>query len=727
MALAIHSRGPRTLFRVFAAGLASVVVGGLLAVLPAQIAVAATLTVTNCNDSGAGSLRQAVLDAASGDTIGFALPISCTGIIYPLSTIDITTNLTITGAGGAVQLQEVYDTLVFQVASGVTANLSQLFIGGRNDGVLAGGLGGGIDNAGGTLNITDCTLADNVADRTNGGAIDNEGGTVNISNSVLEDNGTFGNFLGSTGGAIYNSGTLTVTDSNINSNAEQGGGAGGGIYNTGTATITGSTVANNTESGGNGGGIDNAGGTVTVTDSTVANNVAIQGNGGGIDNEHGTLTVTNSTVSGNVVQGAVGGGGGISNDAGTTTVSNSTVSSNRAGVFGGGGLYRAGGTLTTAATIVADSLSGGDCSAGITDHGYNLDDDGSCGFSAGTDISDTNPLLDPLGLHNNGGPTVTVALEPGSPAIGAVTKAALCSTPDQRGNPRATPCDIGAYQTPAPQVITITSTAPVNAVIGGPAYSLTANGGGSGNPVTFAVDATSTSGCSMSGLATVSFSAPVGTCVIDANQVGNTDYVAAPEVQQSFSVAQASQAITFTSTAPSGAIVGGASYTVMATGGGSGNPVIFTIDLSSTSGCVIAGAVVTFPAPVGTCVIDANQVGNTGYSAGPQVQQVFSVLPNTPPPPTFHITNLFVPHATRGQAYSVQLQAIDGKAPYKNWKILKGLGLLPKGLTLSKTTGVLSGTPGLKDPPAGYAFVVQVSDSSKPHQSTSQLLVLSLS
>jgi hypothetical protein len=78
--------------------------------------------------------------------------------------------------------------------------------------------------------------------------------------------------------------------------------------------------------------------------------------------------------------------------------------------------------------------------------GYNRDDDGSCGFS-GTSLSGTPAGLDPRGLQNNGGPTQTIALEPGSAAIGHVTDPADCPATDQRGYPRTVPCDIGAYET----------------------------------------------------------------------------------------------------------------------------------------------------------------------------------------------------------------------------------------------------------------------------------------
>jgi hypothetical protein len=130
----------------------------------------------------------------------------------------------------------------------------------------------------------------------------------------------------------------------------------------------------------------------------------------------------------------------------------------------------------------------------------------------------------------------------------------------------------------------------------------------------------------------VSFTGP-GSCVIDANQAGNTTYSAAPQVQQKLTVAavvtKAPQAIAFTSAPPASPTVGG-SYTVTASGGKSGNAVTFTIDASSTSGaCSIAAAVVSFTGP-GSCVIDANQAGNTTYSAAPQVQQKLTIVATSP-------------------------------------------------------------------------------------------------
>src|SRR5258708_5194675 len=89
-----------------------------------------------------------------------------------------------------------------------------------------------------------------------------------------------------------------------------------------------------------------------------------------------------------------------------------------------------------------------------------------------------------------------------------------------------------------------------------------------------------------------------------------------------------SQSISFTSVPPSAPAAGG-TYVVAARGGGSGNPVTFSIDLSSTSSaCSISGSTVTFR-QLGSCVIDANQAGSGKYQAAPQAQQTITVSAHT--------------------------------------------------------------------------------------------------
>jgi parallel beta-helix repeat protein len=253
-------------------------------------------------------------------------------------------------------------------------------------------------------------------------------------------------------------------------------------------------------------------------------------------------------------------------------------------------------------------------------------------------VAPASPVTQPV--SGGGHPPIAVGdyhLQAASPAIdsansGAPSEPSLdldgnsrvdyAGTPNTGTGPR-TYDDRGAYeyQLPVPQTITFTSTAPTNAVYAGPTYTPTATGGASGNPVVITIDASASTICSISA-GVVSFIG-VGTCVIDANQAGGYGYDPAPQVQQSFAVGKANQIVTFTSTAPSDAVVGGPTYTPTATGGASGNPVVISLDVTST-GCSVNAGIVSFTA-VGTCIILADQAGNDLYNTAPQVQQTIPV------------------------------------------------------------------------------------------------------
>jgi Bacterial Ig domain len=173
------------------------------------------------------------------------------------------------------------------------------------------------------------------------------------------------------------------------------------------------------------------------------------------------------------------------------------------------------------------------------------------------------------------------------------------------------------------QMITFTSTEPAAAHVGGTGYEVTATGGASGNDIMFGIDPTASAVCSISG-STISFD-HVGTCIVTANQAGNADWNAAVQVQQSFAVGKGDQAIEFTSTAPSAAVVGGATYDPTATATAtSSQPVVLAIDASSLGACTLSGATVSFVHP-GTCTIDANQSGDADWNAAPEAQQTFAV------------------------------------------------------------------------------------------------------
>jgi hypothetical protein len=157
---------------------------------------------------------------------------------------------------------------------------------------------------------------------------------------------------------------------------------------------------------------------------------------------------------------------------------------------------------------------------------------------------------------------------------------------------------------------------PGSLTVGG-SGSVTASGGASGNAVTFS--STTTGVCTSSGTngSTVT-GVTAGTCIIAADQAGNGNYNAATQVTQSFSVGMADQTISFGS-APTFV---GSSGSVSATGGASGNPVIFSS--TTTAVCTVSGSTVTAVAG-GTCVIAANQAGNANYNAAAQATQSFAV------------------------------------------------------------------------------------------------------
>ena len=225
------------------------------------------------------------------------------------------------------------------------------------------------------------------------------------------------------------------------------------------------------------------------------------------------------------------------------------------------------------------------------------------------------------------------------------------------------------------QTISFTSTPPSPSTIG-ETYAATATGGASGNPVVFSIDGASSVGaCSISGNL-VSF-ANTGTCIIDANQAGNSDYNAAPQVQQIITVTKIDQTITFTST-PTDLAVGG-TYTVSAIGGASGNPVIFSIDASSSSGaCSISGALVSFTG-VGTCIIDANQAGNAQYNAAAQEQQIITL--EILPAPYAPSAVMVVPGA--GQVtVSWSAPAYTGGSPITGYTVTYGLTGSPTNYNL---------------------------------------------
>jgi CSLREA domain-containing protein len=462
-----------------------------------SVARAATYTVNTLQDSSGVantcSLRDAINAAndtpARGSTCttrgsgNDAISFSVTGTITLGSTLPEVTDsqliitgpvapgVTIDGGGipfelglGAPVLQGVQ---VMQVASGAALNINHLTIAdGANSGAT---FGGGIRNNG-TLTVSNSTFSGNECGNLafGGGAIYSEG-TLTVTDSTFSGNACGEVAFG--GGAIYSKGSLTVTGSTFSGNACNQA-LGGAIYNAGSLTVTNTTFSRNGaapfsgESGraGAGGAIYN-GGTTKVTNNTFSDNFGLA-TGGAIYNV-GRLTVTNSTFSGNLTSAGpfAGPGAGIRN-SGTLTVTNSTFSGNGGGA--GGGIFN-DSFASLKNTILATSSGGfatppSNCSGTITDAGYNISDDASCGFAktgSANNGDGVSPLLSTAGLADNGGPTQTIALQEGSPAIDAIPLADCADQAappqrinnDQRGflrpDDREGFCDIGAYESNA--------------------------------------------------------------------------------------------------------------------------------------------------------------------------------------------------------------------------------------------------------------------------------------
>lgn len=440
--------------------------------------MAATWTVTSPGDDGsAGTLRYAIANAASGDTINFNLSYPAT--ITLSSTISIGTNLTITGPGSAnLSISGGNAVQVFNVSGAITVNISDVTI--ENGKTLD--YGAGIENSGATLKLTDDVFSGSVAGSVNssnypvggGAALANtNNGTVVISSCTFSGNEAI------QGGALNNaSGIVTITDSTVTGNTSSS--YGGGVLNSGTMTITNSTISANNNAY-PGGGAYNFG-SMAISDSTFSGNSAGY-DGGGVAN-NGTLTVVNSTFFGNNANN--GPGGGISNGdngSGTAEVSFTTFAANQTGssAYTGGAVASLAGSVVLKGTILANSYTypkptpNADCYVGpssyavppgtISSSGYNLSDDSSCAsfLTAAGDMNITSAGLDPNGLQNNGGPTQTVALLSNSPALDAIPDSACTDLngsaviTDQRGavRPQGAGCEVGAFELVPPDIAAI--------------------------------------------------------------------------------------------------------------------------------------------------------------------------------------------------------------------------------------------------------------------------------
>jgi len=263
---------------------------GLLAA--AQVARADNHVVTNANDDGDGSLRQAIADATDGDTITFAGDYT----IYLNNPLTITNRLTIDGSGHTVTVSGDSgddgspNVRIFYIGSSGVVTLTYLSIVSgttpNGDWTCPTYCGGGIYNDGGMLTIENSTFSGNSAGI--GGGIFN-GGTLTVINSIVSGNSA----TSDSGGGIHNNGALTVQNSTLSNNSAEY--CGGSLTNGGVLTVISSTISGNSTDLGNGGGICN-GRVLTIQNSTLFGNSAYYG-GGGIDSGGigAILTIQDST------------------------------------------------------------------------------------------------------------------------------------------------------------------------------------------------------------------------------------------------------------------------------------------------------------------------------------------------------------------------------------------------------------------------------------------------
>lgn len=460
--------------------------------------------VMECSEA---ALRAAM---SGGGHVTFA----CDGTILISSTVVLRTNTFLDAAGHHITIQGS-GVMLFQVSQNVKFSLANL--------KLTGGsavAGGGINNAGGSVNATNCVFSGNVA--SEGGAICNSGtllvdhctftvdsvaGSNGLPGSCYYEPGGSGNEAA--GGAICNFGTLTISRCMFNNNSvvagsgaygymgyhgdpgmsgggggsggAGGNGNGGALYNAGTARVISSTFADDSGKGGNGGagadGGPNYGGPGSGGNG---GNGGAGGNGVGAIFNSGDIQIINCTfapnsgspgyggTAGNGAEGNLGGSGGAGGNGGSGVgalyslssscwITNCTFTGNSgmSGTGGGGGTAGrtdypygdygggpgaagssgsgTGAINATSAKLINTLLAANSSNNGsFTDGGHNF-------------LSGADPKLGPLA--DNGGPTLTMALLPGSPAIDAGSAVGAPAT-DQRGVPRpqGAGVDIGAFE-----------------------------------------------------------------------------------------------------------------------------------------------------------------------------------------------------------------------------------------------------------------------------------------
>jgi len=395
------------------------------------------------------------------------------------------------GRGGAGMGGVIYNErgTLHSIGTHFFSNTAQGGVPDSSGGLDGAAFGGAVYSTNGTIDLENCVLSTNttvvgpsprntVPGPAGGGAVYIEGGTASLVTTVLSynqsqgDHGMGGATEGN-GGAIFNLGQLDVTNCTFLSNVVTGGagrgtsraGTGGAIHNLSNVTAVNTTFDKNSATGGHGFGDFQAG-------SAGAN-----GDGGGIYST-GAVVMLNCTLFQNTAfggdganfaglpqtDGGAGRGGAIYASGGSVGATNLSFFINAAeggrggvsrsdGVSQGGAIYVSTGAVATILnTILANSFPGSNCFGTLTDGGHNISSDASCNFTSAGSLNSTDPELGPFGDY--GGPTATITLLAGSPAIDA-GDAGACPATDQRGisRPYGAGCDIGAFESAPPYTV----------------------------------------------------------------------------------------------------------------------------------------------------------------------------------------------------------------------------------------------------------------------------------
>jgi hypothetical protein len=459
-------------------------------------AAAATFTVNRMDDvnlsGGLGcpadcTLRAAInaANAAPGEDVVEIPPgVYLLDPSFFFRRLVITDDIRILGAGASSTVIDAQQgDQVFHV-DGVKAFFSDVTIRGGNATTGVTHTGAGIENTEGNVTIVNSILTDNIAAES-GSAIHNSGGTLIVKNTLITKNSS------QDGQAIANTGIATIEDSVLKDN--EGGALSNDSLHIDTPpaelSLLRSTVINNVGRS----IIDNGthlAASLTIRDSSIVLNHANGSGGGLLNDQYGTSFIINSTISSNQSDQS---GGAIAN-SGQLDIVNSTIVDADGTPSGNASVYFFGNPATT----ISNSMITGDClrqfssvTPGFESHGGNIESAGNtCGLSDPTDqVNVADPLIGPLA--DNGGPTQTHALLPGSPAIDSAVDA-NCPDADQRGAPRNVgPCDVGAFEfgaQPEPELQISKVTPDRGGDIG--QVTVTVVGSGFGNSATVALQRT---------------------------------------------------------------------------------------------------------------------------------------------------------------------------------------------------------------------------------------------